>query len=151
MDWPPGRAGPKPALLSQQGKGRRQSGLESWTMLPIPKGRVYQHDICSKVCKPLGPLRCSNHWAQGRLVALPSGVRASSVLISIASVTSSRSSVDTGSPPRTEGGFGLSPQPAVHMLGQSPSRSSLKVWPTQHTALVECSGRGWCSRPCHSC
>ena len=76
VDWPPGCAGPKPPLLSQRGKGRRKTALESWTTLPIPTGRVCQHEICSQVCGPLGPLRCPNHWAQCCLVALPCGVRA---------------------------------------------------------------------------
>lgn len=105
-------------------------------------------------------LKCADHWAlsgvrtTGPSTALwlyPVGREPgeSSVLISIASVTSSRSSVDTGSPPPTEGGFGLSPQVAVHTLRRSPSQSSLEVWPTQLTALVECLGRCWCSWPCH--
>lgn len=105
-------------------------------------------------------LKCADRWAlsgvrtTGPSAALwlyPVGREPgeSSVLISVASVTSSRSSVDTGSPPPTEGGFGLSPQPAVHTLRRSPSQSSLEVWLTQRTALVECLGRRWCSWPCH--
>ena len=153
VDWPPGHQDPSRLCFLSRGKagGRTASTVG-------PRFRYRRAGFTSMTFV----LKCADRWAlsgvrttgpRATLWLYPVGWEPgeSSVLISIASVTSSRSSVDTGSPPRAEGGFGLSPQPAVHMLGRSPSRSSLKVWPTQHTALVECSGRGWCSRPCHSC
>ena len=66
MDLPPGQAWPKLALLSQPGEGQvAEKQLESWTALPVPASRVYQHEICSQV----------NRWASCLPTALSGGMR----------------------------------------------------------------------------